>query len=128
MTSSRSAAAPSWMVRIDLRYCRPCGRDVTSRPRPRLAGLGVAAVVALVLAMIGFSALIGPFIMFTVPFILLAGFAIGPLVGLASAPSVCSICGRELLHRSRESLRSAQEAGRPRDGAHPAAGFRTGLS
>lgn len=115
-----SAPAPSWMIRIDRRYCRPCGRDVTSRPRARLAGVGVVAVVALVLVLIGFSALIGPFIMFTVPFILLAGFAIGPLVGLATAPALCSICGRELVHHGHEAARAIARP-RPAVPRHPGA-------
>lgn len=80
----------------------------------RLAGLGVVATTALVLAMIGFSALIGPFIMFTVPLILVAGFAIGPLVALASEPPSCPHCRRELVYASREDASRRAERARPR--------------
>jgi hypothetical protein len=83
-----STVAP-WLLRTERRYCRPCGKDVVSRPRLRLAGPALLAVVALVLVMVGFSALIGPFIMFTAPLILLAGFAIGPLVSLIAEPPSC---------------------------------------
>ncbi len=112
MPARPSPAVPSLLVRVDRRFCRPCGRDVTSRPRARLAGVGIGAVIALVLALIGFSALIGPFIMFTVPFILLAGFAIGPLAGLAAAPPLCAECGRELLYATRESARATAHVAR----------------
>jgi hypothetical protein len=94
--------------------CRPCARAVTPLPRPRGTGIALVAVVALVLAMIGFSALIGPFIMFTLPLILVAGFAIGPLVGLLSAPHLCPHCRREValrpalgLDRSERTVRGS---------------------
>lgn len=106
--------APSWIVRSETRYCRPCGRQVLSKPRARFAALGVGGTVALVLALIGFSALIGPFIMFTVPFILAAGFAIGPLVSLATEPPACPHCHRELVYASRDELVRRIERARPR--------------
>jgi hypothetical protein len=104
-----STALPSWLLRSDARYCRPCDRRVVSRPRPRFAGLGIAGTVALVLVLVGFSALIGPFIMFAVPLILAAGFALGPLAALASEPPSCPHCRRELIFGSRrESLLRAE--------------------
>lgn len=96
-----STTLPLSLLRTDARYCRPCDRDVVSKPRLRFAGLGIASIALLVLVLIGFSALIGPFIMFTVPFILLAGFAIGPMVSLATAPPECPHCHRELIYVSR---------------------------
>jgi hypothetical protein len=89
------------MLRNESRWCRSCDRQVDSKPRLRLAGLGIAATTALVLVMVGFSALIGPFIMFTAPLILIAGFALGPLASLASEPPSCPHCHRELLFASR---------------------------
>jgi hypothetical protein len=83
------------------RYCRPCGKDVVARPRARFSGVGLVLVVALTLALIAFSAVIGPFIMFTLPLILAAGFAIGPLVSLVTAPETCPECARELPFRTR---------------------------
>lgn len=84
-----------------VRYCRPCGEDVVARARPRGTGVGLVLVTLSTLALIGFSALIGPFIMFTAPLILLSGFAIGPLVSLIDAPDVCPLCARELRFASR---------------------------
>jgi len=106
-----STTLPSWLLRSEARYCRPCDRDVVSKPRLRLASLGLVGVIALVLALIGFSALIGPFIMFTAPLILVAGFAIGPLVSLVSAPPECPHCHRELVFESRRdaTLRTERE-------------------
>ncbi len=97
------------------RYCRPCARGVVPRPRARFAGVGLGLVIALTLALIGFSALIGPFIMFTLPLILVAGFAMGPLVGVLSAPDLCPECGRELRFTSRrEAALSEERIGAPR--------------
>ncbi len=91
-----ATTVPSLLVSTERRFCRHCARIVLTKPRARFASLGITASVALTLALIAFSSLIGPFIMFTVPFILLAGFAIGPLVALASEPPTCSVCHREL--------------------------------
>lgn len=106
-----------WLTKTERRYCRPCGQDVVSKPRLRVAGLGLVAVVVLVLAMIGFSALIGPFIMFTVPLILAAGFAIGPLVRLVSEPPSCPLCHRELIFASRRDVALRAERARPHQAA-----------
>ena len=83
------------------RYCRPCQKNVVSTPRVQFAGVGLVGVVLLTLALISFSALIGPFIMFTLPLILVAGFAIGPLVSLVTAPETCPHCARELSFTTR---------------------------
>jgi hypothetical protein len=64
--------------------------------------------------MIGVSALIGPFIMFTLPLILIAGLAIGPLVRLASEPPSCSLCHRELIFASRGEPLARSAPARPR--------------
>lgn len=103
MTTSTSV--PSSLLARERRYCRPCGKDVISRPRVRLAGAGIALLVAFLLVFIGFSALIGPFIMFTAPLILVAGFGLAPLATLASEPPSCPECRRELVYRSRDELR-----------------------
>jgi hypothetical protein len=84
-----------------VRYCRPCAKDVVTRPRVRFAGVGIGLVVLLTVLLIAFSALIGPFIMFMAPVILVAGFAIGPLMALATAPETCPECARELPFASR---------------------------
>lgn len=84
-----------------VRYCRPCGTEVVARPRARFSGVGLALVITLTLVLIAFSSLIGPFIMFTVPLILVAGFAIGPLVSLVTAPDTCPECRRELRFATR---------------------------
>jgi hypothetical protein len=83
------------------RYCRPCEKNVVARPRARFSGVGLVLVIALTLALISFSALIGPFVMFTLPLILVAGFAIGPLVSLVTAPETCPHCARELPFATR---------------------------
>lgn len=46
-------------------------------PIPALVGLLVAVPIAVVMVLV--SSLIGPFIMFAIPFMLLFGFAFGPL-------------------------------------------------
>ena len=46
-------------------------------PIPALVGLALAVPVAIVMVLV--SSLIGPFIMFAIPFMLLFGFAFGPL-------------------------------------------------
>jgi hypothetical protein len=99
--TSPSASLPAFLLRNESRWCRSCDRQVESKPRFRLAGLGIGATTALVLVMVGFSALIGPFIMFTAPLILVAGFALGPLARLATEPPSCPHCHRELIFLSR---------------------------
>jgi hypothetical protein len=113
-----------------VRYCRPCQKEVVARARPRFASLGLVLTIALTLALIAFSSLIGPFIMFTVPLILLAGFAIGPLVSLVSTPDTCPECRRELpfatrleaTHRENERERQARTERTPRATAAAASG------
>lgn len=84
-------------VRREKRHaCPACDVRSVTRPRPSFAGAGLVLAIVLTLVLIAFSALIGPFIMFTLPFILIAGFAIGPLYGLATAPITCKRCGRAL--------------------------------
>lgn len=109
-----SAPIPRTFLGSESRFCRSCDRQVNSKPRVRFAPLGIAFVTALVLAMIGFSALIGPFIMFTVPLILIAGFAIGPLVALANEPPTCPHCERELVYASRNEVMRKIERAQPR--------------
>lgn len=83
-------------------HCRHCQRDVRPLPRHRgLARVGLALVaLGMVLAVLAAS-LIGPFIMFAVPFMALFGTALGPLVALATEAPHCERCHRELVYRSR---------------------------
>lgn len=109
-----SAPIPRTFLSSESRFCRSCDRQVTSKPRLRFAPLAIVMVTALVLVMVGFSALIGPFIMFTVPLIMIAGFAIGPLVAIANEPPTCPHCERELVYASRNEVMRKIERTRPR--------------
>lgn len=80
-------------------YCRHCDCQVVARRPSGLWWLGVVGVaVGMVIAVLGAS-LIGPFVMFALPFMALFGFALGPLAWLVSMPATCPRCGRELRYR-----------------------------
>jgi hypothetical protein len=89
------------------RYCRHCDRHVQPEGPSRLAAVGlVAAALGGVVAVLGAS-LIGPFVMFVIPFMALYGFSLGPLHALASAPHTCPSCRREVIFRTREEARAS---------------------
>jgi len=63
------------------------------------------------------ASLIGPFVMFVLPFMALFGFALGPLARLVTEPAICPRCHRELRWRHRgevpaELLRAPSEGPR----------------
>ncbi|MDQ3035451.1 MAG: hypothetical protein M3Y87_23805 [Myxococcota bacterium] len=104
-------------------FCRHCDRRVT----PGRPGNGMAFAVGLAVAGVGMvgmviaSSLIGPFIMFALPFMALYGFALGPLHWLATMPETCPGCARETPYRSREEARAATAAPRETHGMSRAA-------
>jgi hypothetical protein len=87
-----------------LGYCRPCDAQVHARGRGVGWWLALAATsVGMVLLVLGAS-LIGPFVMFALPFMALFGFALGPLARLVSEPPTCPRCHRELRWRHRDEV------------------------
>jgi hypothetical protein len=57
----------------------------------------------MVLLVLGAS-LIGPFVMFALPFMALFGFALGPLARIVSEPPTCPGCHREIRWRHRDEV------------------------
>lgn len=90
------------------RYCRSCDRDVTPTRRSPLWRAALVSVALVFVLMVLASSLIGPFIMFAVPFMALFGFALGPLHALSSEPPTCPHCHREVPFRTRAQVSSAR--------------------
>ena len=87
-----------------LGYCRPCDAQVRASGRGAGWWLALAATaVGMVVLVLGAS-LIGPFVMFALPFMALFGFALGPLARLVSEPPTCPACHRELRWRHRDEV------------------------
>ena len=98
-------------------FCRHCDSHVVTRRPSGLWWLGLIGVaIGMVLAVIA-SSLIGPFIMFAVPFMALFGFALGPLTWLVTMPATCTGCGREVRYRHPDEVPAALR--RPRKIATP---------
>lgn len=74
--------------------CHHTNRDVRL-PSP-LFWLALAASALVFVGMILGGSLIGPFIMFALPFMALVGLSFGPLYSLATEPPTCARCGRAL--------------------------------
>ena len=75
-----TALAPAALVAHPLPILAAPARPRAMAPIPALLGLVLATPAAVVMVLV--SSLIGPFIMFAIPFMLLFGFAFGPLHAL----------------------------------------------
>lgn len=85
------------MSRHTIVRCPRCRLHTPAHQRSALWWLPLAAAVLCFVAMIFVASLIGPFIMFAVPFIALVGFAFGPLNTLLTEKPTCVKCGRDLM-------------------------------
>ncbi|MBX3270617.1 MAG: hypothetical protein KF729_10165 [Sandaracinaceae bacterium] len=83
--------------------------------------------VALALTALGFvtlvlgAGMIGPFILFAIPFLALVGFAFGPLVSILREEPTCARCGRTLA-----DVVAAPAPARAEHLLHPSHGQRAG--
>lgn len=87
-----------------LGYCRPCDAQVYARRPGRGWVLALAATAFGMVVLVLGASLIGPFVMFALPFMALFGFAVGPLARLVSEPPTCPACHRELRWRHRDEV------------------------
>ncbi|MBX7190810.1 MAG: hypothetical protein K1X94_02065 [Sandaracinaceae bacterium] len=84
--AARSLALSTLVSPVPSVRVRPVREVITpaapAAPRARLAKLGLAATVLTLLVAIFAASLIGPFIMFATPLLLVLGSALGPLHAL----------------------------------------------
>lgn len=86
-------------------YCRHCARFVVApRPSRIAAWLGIVAITLGMVGAVLVASLIGPFIMFALPFMALFGLALGPLSARLSEPAACPGCAREVRYRHPREL------------------------
>jgi hypothetical protein len=81
------------------RYCRSCACHVSPLRRSPVWSLALAVGGAMMIVSVLAASLIGPFIMFALPFMALFGLALGPVARLATATPRCPHCLRETPHR-----------------------------
>lgn len=86
------------------RFCRHCDAYVVARRASPAWRLALAAVGLGMVGAVLVASLIGPFIMFAIPFMALFGFALGPLSWLSSMPASCPRCHREVVFRHRHEV------------------------
>jgi DNA-directed RNA polymerase subunit RPC12/RpoP len=77
--------------------CPRCQHRVRPERPSRLWVVALAALVVFFTASVAASSLIGPFIMFAVPFLACLGFAFGPIWEKVKAEPACPKCSRILI-------------------------------